>query len=368
MIEQRVARLLQLAAQQHFDAVAIMPGPNMHYLTGLHFHLSERPAVALFPVKGQPALICPAFEATKTERSPIAWQLFTYVDGQNPLEAFQAACGALQLDRSRVGLEAYKMRVLELRLFEQAATAIRCEAADQLIAELRMIKDAAEIAHMRRAVAITEQALDEVLKVVQVGMTEHAVATELTLAMLRCGAEGLAFDPLIQSGPNTALPHVSASERVIEAGDMLLLDFGITIGGYNSDITRTFAVGQLPGAEFQKIYETVKQANVAARAVARPGVSGQDVDRAARKVIVQAGYGEYFTHRTGHGLGLEGHEPPYMVEGNAVPLKAGNTFTIEPGIYIPGLGGVRIEDDMLITANGAENLTTYDRELKVIGG
>jgi Xaa-Pro dipeptidase len=367
MTEQRIAKLLKLASRNHFDAIAIMPGPNMQYFTGLHFHLSERPAVALFPVKGQPALICPAFEATKTQRSPIAWQLFTYVDGQDPREAFQAACRALQLDRSRLGLEAYKMRVLELRLFEQAVSAITCEAADHLIAQLRMIKDANEIVPMRRAVAITEQALDEVIKVVRVGMTEHAVATELTLALLHGGAEALAFDPLIQSGPNTALPHVSASERVIQAGDMLLLDFGITIDGYNSDITRTFAVGQPPSAEFQKIYETVKQANAAGRATAKPGVSGQDVDRATRQVIVDAGYGVYFTHRTGHGLGLEGHEPPYMVEGNAVPLEAGNTFTIEPGIYVPGLGGVRIEDDMLITANSAESLTTYDRELRVIG-
>ena len=367
MTEQRIAKLLQLAAQQHFDAIAIMPGPNMQYFSGLHFHLSERPAVALFPMKGQPALICPAFEATKTQRSPIAWQLFTYVDGQNPLEAFQAACAALQLDRSRLGLEAYKMRVLELRLFEQAAPALTCEAADHLIEQLRMLKDADEIAQLRRAVTITEQALDEVLKVVRVGMTEHAVANELTLALLRGGAEGLAFDPLIQSGPNTALPHVSASERVIQAGEMLLLDFGITINGYTSDITRTFAIGQPPSAEFQKIYETVKQANAAGRAAAKSGVNGQDVDRATRQVIVEAGYGEYFTHRTGHGLGLEGHEPPYIVEGNTMPLEVGNTFTIEPGIYVPGFGGVRIEDDMLITSNKAESLTTYDRELRVIG-
>ncbi len=366
MIEQRIAQLLQRAAQHQLSAIAVMPGPNMQYFTGLHFHLSERPAVALFPVNGQPALICPAFEATKTQRSPIAWQLFTYVDGQNPLEAFQAACGALQLDRSRLGVEAYKMRVLELRLFEQAAN-ITSVPADDVIASLRMIKDADEIAQLRHAVAITEQALDEVLPLVRAGMTERTVANELLQALLRAGAEGLAFDPLIQSGPNTALPHVSASERVIEGGELLLLDFGITLNGYNSDITRTFAVGQAPSAEFQKIYEIVKQANAAARAIARPGVSGQDIDRAARQVIVDAGYGAYFTHRTGHGLGLEGHEPPYMVEGNAVPLEVGNTFTIEPGIYIPGFGGVRIEDDMVITAQGAESLTTYDRELRVIG-
>jgi Xaa-Pro dipeptidase len=343
-----------------------MPGPNMQYFTGLHFHFSERPTVALFPVQGQPALICPAFEATKTQRDSIEWQLFTYVDGQDPLEVFHAACQALQLDRARLGVEAYKMRVLELRLLEQAAHALTCEAADSLIARLRMIKDADEVAAMRRAIAITEQALDDVIDVVRIGMTERQIANALTQALLQHGAEGLAFEPLIQAGPNTALPHATAGDRVVRPGEVLLLDFGVTFNGYNSDITRTFVV-EPAGEGIKKIYELVKQANAAGRAAARPGATGQDVDRAAREVIAAAGYGSYFTHRTGHGLGLEGHEPPYIVEGNTVPLEAGNTFTIEPGIYVTGLGGVRIEDDMVITENGAESLTTYDRELRIIG-
>jgi Xaa-Pro dipeptidase len=366
MTQQRIAKLLQLAVQANLNAVAIMPGPNMPYFTGLHFHLSERPTLAIFPVQGQPALICPAFEGTKTQRSSIMWHLFTYVDGQEPLEAFHAACHALQLDRARLGIEAYKMRVLELRLLEKAAYAITSEPADALVAQLRMIKDADEIAAMRRAAQITEQALDDVIDAVRAGMTERQVANLLTQALLQRGAEGLAFDPLIQSGPNSALPHATPGERVIQAGELLLLDFGVAVGGYNSDITRTFVMGQ-PGEEITKMYELVKQANAAARAAAGPGATGQDVDRAARKVIADAGYGSYFTHRTGHGLGLEGHEPPYMVEGNTVPLEAGNTFTIEPGIYVPGLGGVRIEDDMLITDSGAESLTTYDRKLRIIG-
>jgi Xaa-Pro dipeptidase len=365
LIQQRLTQLLQLAARSNLGAVAIMPGPNMQYFTGLHFHLSERPALAIFPVQGQATLICPAFEATKTQRSPIAWQLFTYVDGQDPLEAFHAACHALQLDQKRLGIEAYKMRVLELRLLEKAAYALTCEPVDALCAQLRMIKDADEIATLRRAIEITERALDDVLDAARVGLTERQVANLLTQALLQRGAEGLAFEPLIQSGPNAALPHATAGERVIQSGEVLLLDFGITLGGYNSDITRTFVIGDA-SEEIQRIYELVKQANAAARAAARPGASGQDVDRAARKVIADAGYGQYFTHRTGHGLGLEGHEPPYMVEGNTVPLEAGNTFTIEPGIYVPGLGGVRIEDDVVVTENGAESLTTYDRELKII--
>ena len=365
MTSQRVSRLLQLAAQQHLAAVVIMPGPNLRYFSGLHFHLSERPAVALLPVEGQPTLICPAFEATKTTASPIPWQVFTYADGQDPLEAFQAASQALKLDRAQVGVEALKMRVLELRLLEKATRGVTFETADPLIAQLRMIKEADEVAAMRRAIVMTEQALDDVLGNVHAGLTEHYLANELTLALLRRGAEALAFEPLIQSGPNTALPHALPGERMIQAGDMLLLDFGVTVDGYNSDITRTFAVGD-PGPELRKIYEVVKQANAAGRAAAKPGASGQDVDRAARQVIEAAGYGQYFTHRTGHGLGLEGHEPPYMVEGNTTPLEVGNTFTVEPGIYVPGLGGVRIEDDLLITPAGVESLTTYDRELRII--
>ncbi len=366
MTQQRIAQLLQLAAASHVDAVAIMPGPNLQYFAGLHFHLSERPTLAIFPVRGQPTLICPAFEATKTQRSSIAWQLFTYIDGQDPQEVFHAACHALQLDQKRVGIEAYKLRVLELRLLEKAAYGLTCEPVDALIAQLRMIKDADEIAAMRRAIEITERALDDALGAVHAGMSERQIANVLTQALLQRGAQGLAFDPLIQSGPNTALPHATAGERVVQPGDVLLFDFGVTADGYTSDITRTFVVGSASD-EIRRIYELVKQANAAGRETARPGVSGQDVDRAARHVIVAGGYGQYFTHRTGHGLGLEGHEPPYMVEGNTVPLAVGNTFTIEPGIYVPGLGGVRIEDDMVVTADGAESLTTYDRELKIIG-
>jgi Xaa-Pro dipeptidase len=366
MQPQRIAKLKQLAAPANLDCVAIMPGPNMHYFAGLNFHLSERPTLALFPRAGQPALILPAFEASKTERSDIEWQTFTYVDGQDPVEAFQAASEAVGLSEVRIGVEALTMRVRELRLLEAAAPGATYDDADELIAALRMIKDRSEIEAMRHAIQITEQALDDAVDVIRAGMTERQVANELLMALMRRGAEGIAFDPLIQSGPNAALPHLTSTERVIQSGEGLLMDFGIVVDGYMSDITRTFTVGE-PSAEFKRIYDVVKRANAAGRAAAKPGATGQDVDRTTRQIIVEAGYGQYFTHRTGHGLGLQGHEPPYIVEGNTVPLVAGNTFTVEPGIYIPGVGGVRIEDDVLITDDGAESLTTYDRELTVIG-
>jgi Xaa-Pro aminopeptidase len=361
----RINRLTQLAAQARFDCVAITPGPNMHYFTGLSYHLSERPITVFFPIKGKPAIVVPAFEASKTEHSPIEWQVFTYKDGQEPSEAYEAAAKALGMDSWRIGVEALTMRVMELRLLEASALKAKFDPAEEIIAPMRMIKDADEVAAMRKAVAITENALAHVLGVIKPGMTERQVSAELTMALLRGGAESLSFEPLIQSGPNSALPHYIVGDRVIRRGDILLLDFGVTVDGYASDITRTYVIGEA-SAEIQKIYDLVKRSNEAGRVAGKPGASGQDVERAARQVIEDGGYGKYFTHRTGHGLGLEGHEPPYMVEGNAVPLEVGNTYTVEPGIYIPGLGGVRIEDDMLITPNGSESLTTFKRELMLI--
>jgi Xaa-Pro dipeptidase len=229
-----------------------------------------------------------------------------------------------------------------------------------------MTKDEAEIAAMRKAVRITEDALSRTLDSFKAGMTEKQVAAELLVNMLKGGAETLPFEPIVVSGPNTALPHAAPGERRVQRGDLLLFDFGVTVDGYASDITRTFAVGAIDD-ELKRVYDLVLHANEAGRQTARPGVPGETIDRAARKVIVDGGYGDYFTHRTGHGLGLDGHEPPYVVEGNTVPFEVGNVVTIEPGIYLPGKGGVRIEDDVVITAGGAESLTTFPRELMTIG-
>ena len=217
------------------------------------------------------------------------------------------------------------------------------------------------------ALEIAQDALEATIPSIKIGMTEKELSSELVVQLLRCGSEPeMPFAPIVSGGPNSANPHASPSERKLQAGDLLVVDWGATYDGYISDLTRTFAVGDVDD-EYKKIHQIVQSANAAGRAAGKPGVPCAAVDKAARDVIEAAGYGVYFTHRTGHGLGLEGHEPPYIVEGNNVPLETGNTFTIEPGIYVPGLGGVRIEDDVLITENGAESLTTFDRELRVLG-
>jgi Xaa-Pro dipeptidase len=215
---------------------------------------------------------------------------------------------------------------------------------------------------MRRAAAVPERVLREAAPQIQPGMTELDVAGLIMKVSLSQSLKEMVSYPLVQTGLSAAFPHAFAGERGVQKGDLVVIDFGAVVDSYASDITRTIAVGE-PSDEMKRIYDLVKKANEAGRAAVKPGATCEDVDRAARDVIEQAGFGKYFTHRTGHGLGLDGHEPPYIVKGNKTVLQPGMTFTVEPGIYIEGKGGVRIEDDVLVTKDGGESLTTFPREL-----
>lgn len=198
-------------------------------------------------------------------------------------------------------------------------------------------------------------------------MTEKELASELTLQLLRNGSEPeMAFSPIVSAGLNSANPHATPGSRPLQAGDLLVIDWGAVVDGYISDLTRTFAVGEID-AEYRQIHHIVQEANAAGRAAGKPGEPCARVDNAARQVIDTAGYGKYFTHRTGHGIGMEGHEDPYMRGDNLELLQPGMTYTVEPGIYLPGRNGVRIEDDILVTATGSESLSDMPRELMVLG-
>jgi Xaa-Pro dipeptidase len=362
MIDKRLQGLRQRQATAGLDCVALVPGANLRYLTSLNLSLSERPFVFFFPTEGRPASILPTLEAPRIEAHlTFEAELFTYGDEEGPQLAFGRACRALNLAGKRLGVEFLSMRVLELKYLEQYAPGCQMLDAGGVLSELRIIKDAEEIEHMRQAIRMTEQALQEVADAIQPGRTDLEMAAELKIAFLRAGAQGMSFEPIIVAGPESALPHAVPSGRLIEPGDLIVIDCGVTYQGYVADITRTFAISPI-APELERMYEIVKEANAAGRAAVRPGVPAQEVDRAARQVIAQAGYGEYFTHRTGHGLGLEVHEPPYIVEGNEELLQPGMTFTVEPGIYLPGQGGVRIEDDVLVTPQGAVILTNFPRD------
>jgi Xaa-Pro dipeptidase len=304
----------------------------------------------------------------KVASLPYALQVFAYPE--NPSEwdnAFRKAAQALGLDGKRIGVEPRQLRLLEFRHVKAGAPEADYPDASDVLTSLRLRKDQTEIEAMRRAVKIAQDALEATIPLIKIGMTEKELSSELVMQLLRQGSEPeMPFAPIISGGPNSANPHASPSDRKLQAGDLLVVDWGATYDGYISDLTRTFAVGEVD-EEYQKIHKIVQEANAAGRAAAKPGVPCADVDKAARDVIESAGYGVYFTHRTGHGIGMEGHEEPYMRGDNMQLLEPGMAFTVEPGIYLPNRNGVRIEDNVVITETGADVLSDMPREIRIVG-
>jgi Xaa-Pro dipeptidase len=349
------------------DTVALNPGPTLVYLTGLHFHLMERPVVLLFSPGQAPAIVLPELETQKLVGLPFEITAFPY--GENPADwnnVFKSAVQSLGLDGKAIGVETLRMRLLEYGYVKSGAPDANFPDASAALSALRIRKDAGEIENMRKAVKVAQNALEAALKNFKVGMTEKEFASELTVQLLRGGSEPeMPFSPIVSGGLNGANPHASPSDRPIVQGDLLVIDWGATVNAYISDLTRTFAVGDLE-LEYRKIHEIVQEANAAGRAAGKPGVPCANVDIAARTVIDKSGYGQYFTHRTGHGIGMEGHEEPYMRGDNMQLLEEGMAYTVEPGIYLPGRNGVRIEDDMVVTKDGSESLSDMPREIRVI--
>ena len=366
---QRISRVTASLAALGLDGVILMPGPNLRYFTGLSFHLMGRPTLAILTVDQPPFLLVPDLERSKAEGSAIGAKVGTYgEDAASRQAAFTAAAATLDLGRRRMGVEPLRMRWLEERLLEETAPGVRLESADPLLEPIRAEKAPDEIGAIGRAVGVAQQALEQTLPSIRLRMTELELAAELTLQLLRAGSETeLPFSPIVASGPNAALPHAVPTARTLQAGDLLIVDWGATVDGYISDLTRTFALDRLD-AEWKRIHAIVVDANAAGRAAAGPGVACRTVDAASRAVIEAAGYGPAFLHRTGHGIGLEAHEAPYIRSDNAAALRPGMTFTVEPGIYLAGRGGVRVEDNLAITAEGATTLSTLPRPLQILPG
>jgi Xaa-Pro dipeptidase len=359
-------RLDKLAlAQQRAgaDVVAIVPGANLRYLTGLEMQTSERISLAFLPRDGQPAFVLPVLEAPRVKETlGLEASFYPYSDEQGPGLAFQQVAGDLHLKGKTLGVEHLRMRLLELRQLEESAPGARFIDVEPVLSQLRVTKDDEEIESMRRAARVNEDCFRQVQSHIKSGVTEQELAAIWQKAALDAACGELPEAPIVASGLNGASPHAWATSRPVGQGELVTIDAFLRADGYYSDITRTYSVGEID-EDLQTIYSVVEEANAAARDLVRPGVEAQEVDRAARRVIEKAGYGEYFIHRTGHGLGLEIHEPPYIVEGNDLALRPGMTFTVEPGIYVPGRGGVRIEDNVLVTEDGCESLTTLPREL-----
>jgi Xaa-Pro dipeptidase len=321
------------------------------YLTGASIERSERLIALVVPASGQPALVVPSFEVERVKRKlrvPAAvrdWQ-----ESQSPFDAVREVLGAAA---SAVVIEPHTEYGTSAAL-AAALQGARLLDGTQAFSSLRVVKSDEELARIRRAIACTEEVFEHAFASLRPGVRDRDVSELISRDFEEAGFQGYA---LVQFGPLSALPHGSPEGAQLASESAVLIDGGCRVDGYWSDITRTRWFGSAPPAEFVHVVDVVREAQQAAIARARAGVEAQEVDRAARAVITRAGYGASFTHRLGHGLGMDGHEPIYMVEGNRAPLVPGCVFTAEPGIYLPGRFGVRIEDDVLCGGDGASVLT-----------
>jgi Xaa-Pro dipeptidase len=367
MLEERIEQLVSNFSAADLDIIALLPGPSLYYLTGLSFHLMERPVVMLIPSDDPPTLILPELEAAKAEHLSSRLCMYKYgEDDSSRSKAFQDAVRSLNTGPLKVGIEPLRFRIHELRLLEDAAPNWEFINGEVVLSKLRIIKNLDEQDKMQRAVEIAETALQATFPHIKAGMTERELASELFMQLLGAGSEAdLPFEPIVASGPNSALPHATPTDRKLQHGDLLLIDWGARHAGYISDLTRTYTLGE-PDSKLATLHEIVLEANRSGRSAVAPDRMCGEIDKAARQVIEARGYGSQFIHRTGHGIGLETHEPPYIRDDNERKLVSGMTFTVEPGIYLLNEGGVRIEDDVLVTEEGGRSLSTLPRELEVI--
>jgi len=370
MSAERFEALYGSMAAAGVDTLALNPGPSLAHMTGLEFHLMERPVILLLAPGREAAIVLPLLEESRLGSAAFPVRAFPY--GEDPArwaEAFKAALGFMGIGKGQtsIGVEGRSLRFFEYRFLEAAAPSARFVDATDLVGRLRARKDASEILSLRKAVALAQDALEDALPFIRIGMTEKELAAEIVMRLLMKGSEpGRTGSPIVASGARAADPHAGPSDKKLLAGELLVVDWGASVDGYGSDLTRTFAVGEAD-AECRRLHRIVLEANEAGRSAGRPGIACSEVDEAARSVIARAGYGKEFTHRTGHGIGRECHEEPYIRAGNPRLLETGMAYTVEPGIYLPGKVGIRIEDDLVVSEAGAECLSGMDRCLRSVG-
>ncbi|MFE1454101.1 M24 family metallopeptidase [Streptomyces sp. NPDC058735] len=359
----RMERAALAAAEAGLAGLLVAPGPDLVWLTGYTPPaVTERLTLLVLTAGQDPVLVVPALEAPDARRAAGAPSLTLrdWTDGKDPYAATAALLGPR--GRFAISDNAWALHLLALH---RALPGSSYASLTEALPMLRAVKDAAELDLMAAAGAAADATFEEIRELPFAGRRESEVAADLDRCLRRHGHEQVDFT-IVASGPNGADPHHEAGGRLIERGDMVVLDFGGLKDGYGSDTSRTVHVGE-PTDEERRVHEVVRAAQEAGFRAVRPGAACQDVDRAAREVVAEAGYGEYFIHRTGHGIGVTTHEPPYMVEGEEQPLVPGMCFSVEPGIYLPGRFGVRIEDIVTVTEDGGRRLNTTPRDLVIVG-
>ncbi|WBB90851.1 Xaa-Pro peptidase family protein [Verrucosispora sp. WMMC514] len=358
----RLAAAQRAVAAAGLDALLLSPGSDLRYLTGYDAHAGERLTLLVLPAEGEPTLIVPTLERPAAEESPApatGVRIVDHADGTDPYPLVTAALGG---PVGAVGLadRMWAEQVLALRALLPDA---RQRLASTVLRELRVHKSAAEVAALAEAGAAIDAVHARMGQWLRPGRTEVEVAADIAAAIRAAGHVTVDF-VIVAAGPNAASPHHGTADRPIGAGEPVVVDIGGTMpSGYRSDCTRTYVSGGPAPAEFVDYYAVLHEAQRAAVAAVRPGVSAEAVDAAARAPITAAGYGDAFLHRTGHGIGLDGHEEPYVVAGNDRALAAGMAFSVEPGIYLAGRHGARIEDIVVCTTDGVRRLNTIPTEL-----
>lgn len=356
----RLARARTALREAGIDVLLVGPSSDLRYLTGIDAHLSERLNLLILPVEGEAGFVVPRLEAPNVAAASSLVALHVWDETEAPAELAARVVGA----DAKVAAVGDQLQSVFLLRLQAALPGASWRPSGPLLRGLRMHKDAAELEALREAARQTDAAWAEFVEGGPIsGLTEREAIDRLMALTTRHGMRP-GFG-ICASGPNSASPHYHTGDRVIEEGDAVVFDWGGNHEGYYSDMTRTVFVGQ-PTEEYRRVYETVRAANEAAFAAVRPGVACEEIDRTARDVIAEAGYGEAFIHRLGHGLGMDVHEEPYLVRGNRLPLAPGMVFSDEPGIYLEGSFGVRIEDTVVCTEDGAERINGAPRDLTVM--
>jgi Xaa-Pro aminopeptidase len=352
----RLAKLRQTLVENNLDAIVISQPENCRYLSsftgarGVLFLSPERAMLAVpFVYLEQARKQAPAFEVVRFQRE--------FAEVWPDLVA--------EVNARRVAFESAHLTVAEHGKLAARAEDVELVPTEGIVGGFRAIKDRGELDIIRKTVALADAAFAHIVEFIEPGMTEREVAWELEVYMRTHGAEKVAFDLIVGAGPNGALPHHEVSERGIGAGEPIVIDLGARVAGYHSDLTRTICLGQ-PNERFTEIYDLVLRAQLAAEAAIREGIVAGEADNAARKIIAEAGYGEQYGHGLGHGVGLAVHEDPFIRQGAEEVLEPGMVFTVEPGIYLPDWGGVRLEDMVLVRQDGVELLSRASKQPVVI--
>lgn len=361
----KITQLRNYLNEFDIDAAFITNPDNVFYVSGFKSNPHERLLGVMVFKDAEPFLICPKMEMPDAKNAGWDGEIVGHADTDDAMELLHRTASGRVETVKKMAIEKSHMTVDRYEILAKLFDGAEFIALDNKINSMRVVKDEAELQILREAAELADYAIEVGARTLREGITEIEVMTEIELALKKRGVTHMSFDTTVLSGPKAASPHGKTGDRKIQKGDLVLFDLGVVHKGYCSDITRTLAFGE-PNEEQKEVYNVVLQAELAAVDAVKPGVTAAQLDQASRQVIEDAGYGQFFTHRLGHGLGVSVHEFPSLHGANHMAMEAGMVFTIEPGIYVPGKVGVRIEDDVAVTENGVEVLTKYPKELQII--